>query len=257
MPAAQIGRLQKGMVINMYKIALCDDKIKELDIVENILESYRKQHSKCDFSIKRFSSADELLRRVNKKEYVPDLLFIDIYMPGQLGIEAAKELRKMGNECYIVFLTISKEYALEAFGVDAIQYLLKPVSYKEIFRILDRFIKEMNEKENQYLLLKVEGNIKRIALNDIAYCEAQKKQQCIYMTDEKKLLLNMTMTKLYEMLYSHQEFIKVGISYIVNLEHVIGLNTQELQMDNGKKIHLPRGAYRRLREQYFDYYCQD
>ena len=241
----------------MYQIALCDDKIKELDKVENILGSYQEQHAECDFSVERFSSADELLQRVKEKHYVPDLLFIDIYMPGKLGIDAAKELRKMGNECYIVFLTISKEYAMEAFGVDAIQYLIKPVSCKEIFRILDRFTKDMKEKENQYLLLKVDGSIRRIALNNIIYCEAQKKQQCIYMTDEKKLLQSMTMTKLYDMLYSHQAFVKVGISYIVNLEHVIGLNAQELQMDNGKKIHLPRGTYRKLREQYFDYYCQD
>ena len=160
----------------MYQIALCDDKTEELDKIENMLGSYRQQHAGCDFLMERFSSADELLFRVKEKKYVPDVLFIDIYMPGKLGIEAAKELRNMGNECHIVFLTISKEYALEAFGVEAAQYLIKPVSCEEIFRILDRLIKEMKEKEKekQYLLLKVEGIIKRIALNNIIYCEAQK-----------------------------------------------------------------------------------
>ena len=77
---------------------------------------------------------------------------------------------------------------------------------------------------------------------------------------EKKpvqLLLNMTLTKVYEMISACREFVKVGISYIVNLEHIDNLNVREVQMDNGKTIYLPRGAYRGLREQYFDYYCRE
>lgn len=63
------------------------------------------------------------------------------------------------------------------------------------------------------------------------------------------------MAKIYEMICDFQEFVKVGASYIINLEHVDSLNAQETKMDNGKKIYPPRGAYRLLWEQYFDYYC--
>ena len=81
--------------------------------------------------------------------------------------------------------------------------------------------------------------------------------QCIYMSNGTSLMLRMTMAKIYEKLSLYSEFVKVGVAYIVNLEHIDNMNTQELQMDNGAKIYLPRGAHRILRGQYFDYYCEE
>lgn len=240
----------------MYHIALCDDEAEELDRAENILNSYR-ECVECDFSVERFDDAEELLWMIREKGYSPDLLFMDIYMPGKLGIEAAGELREMGNECRIVFLTTSKEFALEAFRVEAFQYLVKPASEEDIFRILDKFIKETSEEE-KYLLFRVEGSVRKIAAQNIIYCEAQKKQQYIHMADGTCLQQNMTLAKVYAMLSDNQEFVKVGSSYIVNLKHIISLNARELQMDDGKKIYLPRGAYQGLKEQYFDYFfCKE
>ena len=69
--------------------------------------------------------------------------------------------------------------------------------------------------------------------------------------------MRMTMAKIYDMLAGSPEFVKAGMSYIVNLEHVNSLNTRELQLDNGDKIYLPRGSYHPLRESYFGYYCED
>lgn len=241
----------------MYQIALCDDENEELERMKNILRTYRKQHTGRDFSIDYFRDADELLEMIREQKYAPNLLFMDIYMPGKLGIEAAKELREMGSLCRIVFLTTSKEFALEAFRVDAVQYLVKPISDKDIFQILDQFSREMEEEGKKYLLLRVDNNIRKIVLSDIVYCEAQKKCQCIYMADETQIILRLTMAKVCEMLSGYHAFVRVGVSYIVNLEHIISLNAKELLMDNKKKIYLPRGTYQGLREQYFDYYCSE
>lgn len=241
----------------MYHIALCDDEEAELDKTENMMKAYQEQNRGCSFSIERFNSADDLLWKVKENEYMPDLLLMDIYMPRKLGIEAAKELREMGNECRIVFLTTSKEYALEAFRVDATQYLVKPVSKEELFSVLDKLLGSLLEEQKKYLLLRIDNRNRRIAMKDIVYCEAQKKCQCIYLSDGTQLLLRLTMAKIYEMLSDYKEFVKAGISYIVNLEHIESLNAQELQMDNGRTVYLPRGSYQLLKEQYFNYYCGD
>lgn len=221
------------------------------------MKAYQEQNRGCSFSIERFNSADDLLWKVKENEYMPDLLLMDIYMPRKLGIEAAKELREMGNECRIVFLTTSKEYALEAFRVDATQYLVKPVSKEELFSVLDKLLGSLLEEQKKYLLLRIDNKNRRIAMKDIVYCEAQKKCQCIYLSDGTQLLLRLTMAKIYEMLSDYKEFVKAGISYIVNLEHIESLNAQELQMDNGRTVYLPRGSYQLLKEQYFNYYCGD
>ena len=114
----------------------------------------------------------------------------------------------------------------------------------------------MEEEQKRYLLLRIEGKICRVALRDIVYCEAQGRYQRLYLTDDSQAVLRMTMAEIFRMLSPYPEFVKVGISYIVNLEHIDSLNAQGMSLDTGKQIHLPRGAYQPLRELYFKYYCE-
>lgn len=241
----------------MYLIALCDDEEMELDKAESMLKNYQKQHPKQELIIERFVCVEKLLCMVREERFVPDLIFMDIYMPKKMGIDAAKELRNMGNECKLVFLTLSKEHALEAFYVNAVQYLVKPVSEKVLFSLLDRFLQDIAKERKRYLLLRIEGRICRVQLSDIVCCEAQGKTQCLYHTNGSQSLLHMTITEIFEMLSGYQEFVKVGAAYIVNLEHIDSLNAQDVCLDTGKRIYLPRGAYKPLREQYFQYYCEE
>ena len=107
----------------MYLIALCDDEEADLDKTEQMLRAYENSRPETEFVIERFQSAEHLLRRIKEAEYTPDFILMDIYMPNKLGTEAACELRAMGNRGKIIFLTTSRDHALEAFGVEASQYL--------------------------------------------------------------------------------------------------------------------------------------
>ncbi|NBH27376.1 DNA-binding response regulator [Lachnospiraceae bacterium] len=243
-----------------YQIALCDDETAELDKTKELLNAYEKKHPGTDFMIERFVSAGELLYMVEEKSYAPDMIFMDIFMPGKdgmntcLGMEAAKKLRDMGSRANLFFLTTSKEYALEAFDVDASQYLIKPVAEDKITYVLDRFLVEKEERD-KYILLKIEGRIAKVAVKDIIYCEARGKIQCMYLADDREHLLRMTMTELYEMLSDYREFVRIGVAFIVNMEYIDSLNSQDICLTDGKKIYLPRGAYKTLKELYFRYYC--
>lgn len=239
----------------MYQIALCDDETAELDKTEQLLETYVKRHPQAEFLVERFDHADKLLRTMKEQGYLPDLLLMDIYMPEKMGIDAARELRDMGNHSRIVFLTTSKEHALEAFRVDAAQYLVKPISQDMLFPVLDRFFGDSEEERRRYLVLRAEGRICRVAVSDIIYCEAQGKTQSMYLADGTQRLLRMTMAEIYEMLAQYEEFVRVGVTYIINLEFVENLNSQEICVSGGKRVYLPRGAYKTLKEQYFRYYC--
>ena len=238
----------------MYHIALCDDEAVELDKTEQMLNEYQKRHAGVSFLTERFERADELLHLIREESYVPDLLLMDIYMPEKMGIEAAKELRDMGNRSMLVFLTMSKEHALEAFRVDAAQYLVKPVTEQMLFSLLDKFF-EGEEERKKYLVLRIEGRISRVAVGDIMYCEAQGRTQCLHLADGTQHVLRMTITEIYEMLAKYEEFVRVGAAYIMNLDHVENLNAQDICVSSGKRVYLPRGAYKALKEQYFQYYC--
>lgn len=247
----------------MYLIALCDDEMTELEKTEKMLSDYEKEHPGLDFVLRRFEKADEMLCEMKEKEYMPDLIFLDIFMPGKeggnspLGIEVAQELRNMRYRGKLVFLTTSKEYALEAFDVDASQYLVKPVPEDKFSLVLNSLLKDIEEEREKYVLLKIDGKLLKISLNDIVCCEAQGKTQWLYLIDSTRHLLHMTMTEIYELLSGYREFVKLGAAFIVNLGYISSLNAKEIHMDNGNKIYLPRGTYKGLREQYFSYYCKE
>ncbi len=239
----------------MYQIALCDDEKTELDKTQAMLADYKEKHPEYEITSECFLDAVQLLERVQKQGYMPDILLLDIYMPHKTGICAAKELRRLGNGCRIIFLTTSTEHALEAFGVNASQYLVKPIVKKRLFYALDDLIGELAENRKRYLLLRIDGRLRRIWVDHIVFCEAQGKRQCLHLADGSQEVLRMTINQLSEMLSEYEEFVKVGASYIVSLAHIDSLNAHDVCMDNRTSIYLPRGAYKPLRDKYFDYYC--
>lgn len=239
----------------MYLIALCDDEREQLHKTEQMLGEYLGSRPKADFRAECFEHADALLAKIEEEAYLPDLILMDIYMPGKLGIEAARELRRMGNQCRIVFLTTSKEHALDAFEVDAAQYLVKPLSEQKLFPLLDKLLLEIEEERKRYVLLRIEGTVQRVAVDDIVYCEAQGKFQYLHFTDGSQYTMRVTMARIVEMLEPYSEFMRVGVAYLVNMEHIECVGKQEIRMDTGKKIYPPRNAYQAVRDRYFSYYC--
>lgn len=240
----------------MHLIGICDDEAEELDKTEQLLLAYGKEHPEHEFTTKRFENVNDLLQMTRDKSFVPDLLLLDIYMPEMLGTAAAKELREIGSTGSIIFLTTSSEHALDAFRVDALQYLVKPINQMDLFAALDKYLWTAEEKRKKHLLLKIDGMIHRISLADIVSFEAQGKRQCLHLADGSHSTLHMTMTALYQMLSHYNEFVKVGAAYIINLEHIDSLNSHNVCLDTGKNIFLPRGTYQPLKEQYFRYYCE-
>ena len=239
----------------MYQIALCDDEKTELDKTQAMLADNKKKHTEHEIASECFLDTEQLLERIREHGYLPDILLLDIYMPHKTGIYVAKELRRLGNECRIIFLTSSTEHALEAFGVNASQYLVKPIVKKRLFAALDGLMEEIAENRRRYLLLRIDGRLRRILVDHIVSCEAQGKRQCLHLADGSQEVLRMTINQLSEMLSGYEEFVKVGASYIVSLAHIDSLNAHDVCLDNGTSIYLPRGAYQPLRDKYFAYYC--
>ena len=237
----------------MYRIALCDDEQAEVMKTQGMLSNYKRLHPEVDFDVETFENAEGLLLRMQSR-YAPDLIIMDIYMQGKTGIEAARELREMGNKSRIIFLTTSEQHAVEAFRVEAAQYLVKPVSQEELFSMLDKQLEILNEERQKYVAVQVDNRTLRVMVYEIVYCEAQGKRQFLHLTDGTQLCVHMSMTGLEELFQPYEEIVRIGKWYIINMDHVEGLDSQAVQMDNGLKLYLPRGAYQSLRKQYITYY---
>ena len=239
----------------MYCIALCDDERREIVKSKEMLQNYKKSHPEINFEIGIFENAERLLLNV-KEGYAPDLILMDIYMEDKTGIEAARDLRRMGNRSRVIFLTSSEKHAVEAFSVEAAQYLVKPVSESELFPMLDRQIEILDGEKQKYVAIETDNRLIRVMVHDIIYCEAQGKYQNVHLTDGTQVAAHMTMSGLEKLFLPYEEIVRIGKAYIVNLEHMEGLDGQAVQMDNGQRLFLPRGSYQPLKKQYVAYYMR-
>ena len=239
----------------MYRIALCDDEQMQVAKTQGMIGTYKKLHHEPDFETAGFGNAESLLVKI-REGYMPDLIFMDVFMEGMTGIEAARELREMGIKSRVIFLTTSEKHAVEAFRLEAAQYLVKPVSEDELFPLLDKQFEILEGERQKYVALQVENRLLRVMVRDIVYCEAQGKYQYLHLTDGTQVCVRMSMTGLEELFLPYEEIIRIGKWYIINMDHVEGLDSQAVQMGTGQRLYLPRGAYQTLRKQYISYYTE-
>ena len=133
----------------MLKIAVCDDSRELLEKVEKDLLEYESVRS-TPVTIHTYTNAMELLDGLKKTDY--DILILDIIMPGFTGMQAAHEIRKFNEEIKIIFLTSSKEFAIESYSVGAYYYLLKPVLKEKLFSVLDKVVSEITSKQESCVI---------------------------------------------------------------------------------------------------------
>lgn len=241
----------------MLQFAICDDNQQELALALALLEEYQSVYPDCSFEISTFQSAVELLEQMEKRSF--DAMLLDVYMPGITGIQAARELRENGFCCPIVFLTSSSEHALEAFGVKAAHYLVKPYTKEQFFEAVNAIFNLIRMERRRYVLLKEKKSIRRVAVRDIVCCESKNNDQIIQLVDGSELQIRMTLTDLHQMLSDYSDFARCGKAYVVNLIYVRSISHKEITMQNGRIIYLPKGRYAALKEQYFNYYsdCEE
>ncbi|SEP11376.1 DNA-binding response regulator, LytR/AlgR family [Mucilaginibacter gossypiicola] len=193
----------------------------------------------------RYSSAVEAL--VGLQDQKVDLIFLDIQMPNLNGMELARVLDSRGaNKPRIIFTTAYNQFAIEGYRVDALDYLLKPFNYEEFlhasnkalsyFELVNRSNNPANVvaaepvEEEEYLFLKIEYQLVRIALNEILYIEGLKDYVKIYLQDKEKPLLSLTSLKALEEKLPSKRFMRVHRSFIVSLNKINSITRNALQI---------------------------
>lgn len=166
----------------------------------------------------------------------PDVIFLDIKMPGKSGLELVEELAKNGVEYNVIFTTAYNHYAIQAFRLSAIDYLLKPIQENELLEAIEKVAKEKNlnqdskkfnnllnnlqQKNNGTITIPVNYGYEYIAINDIEFIEAERAYAAIHLTDGTKKIVSKPMGYFEEILQNLGNFIKTHRSYLVNISHI-------------------------------------
>ena len=238
----------------MLKISVCDDEAAERNkIVEN-LRVYTAAHREHSIEFDMYSSAFEMLEAFDRSGG-PDIALLDICMPGMLGTELARDILRFSKNTDIIFLTTSSDYAVDAFSIHAADYICKPYTQEQFDAALDRVIAMREQKT--WILLRCEGELHRVALEDILYIETRDKRRVISLASGRKLTAWLLPAQLQECMVGNKGMAMCGSSYIVNLNHVRCFSGADLVMDDDTLIPVPRRCRAALRQAYFDFYLKE
>lgn len=203
----------------MIRIAIVEDETVYKEQLIEYLKEFEQERSET-LKIDTFSDGDEIVENYQAQF---DIILMDIQMNFMDGMSAAEEIRKIDSEVVIIFITNLAQYAIKGYEVDALDYILKPISYFQFSERLNRAVERMKRRETQYLTIKVKGGgFRRFIVSEIYYVESLG-HDLIFYTKEGDFHTIGTMKELEKQLSAYH-FFRAHKGYLVNLEHVEGMN---------------------------------
>lgn len=236
----------------MIKCILVDDEPLALAQLKGYVE--RSSLLQC---VGAFASATEVVDFLSNNDDV-DVMFVDIEMPDMSGLDMVKSLSSPPK---VVFTTAYSEYAIDGFRVDAVDYLLKPFSFEEFNKAVNKVCElckleqsaksdsEVLDKDDDTIFVKSDYKVIRIPIHAIKYVESLSEYVRIYVEGEQKGIVTLLSMKRVEETLPKSSFMRVHRSYIVNLNKVKEVSRMRIVFDNN--VFIPIGDM--YKDNFFDY----
>lgn len=203
----------------MINCIIVDDEPLAATLLENHISNI--DHLKLIGKAKNAMEAYHLLQ--NK---TIDLMFLDIQMPHLNGIDFLKSLPQKPRT---IFTTAYREFAIEGFELEAVDYILKPITFERFFKSVERVLRNITDTKDNFIILKTDGMHRKIHLRDIIYLESQGNDIKITLSTSENLVSKSKITDL-EMLLASKGFIRIHRSFIINTAFVTAFNNNELHL---------------------------
>ena len=230
------------------RIAIVDDEQPQRDTLKAYLRRFSAESS-SRFDVDEFPSGDALLADYH---LIYDILLFDVDMPGTNGINTARQVREMDESVTILFITNMAQYAINAFEVEAADYIIKPVEYYDFAMKFRRAVKRAVRGSNRELTLDTIDGTRRVGIPDIVYVEALDHYLTYHIwkkgTEQSELEVRGTIGE-HEALLAPYNFCRVHKSFLVNLLHVDVIRTGEVVL-NGATVPIGRRYKKSLMEKY-------
>jgi DNA-binding LytR/AlgR family response regulator len=194
----------------MLKAIAIDDEPMALEVIK----AHAKKVTFLDLQ-ETFVSAMEALDFLKKNPY--DLVFLDINMPDITGLDFSQLLPKNTS---VIFTTAYSQYAVDAFNINALDYLLKPIDFSRFMKACQKAYEKINEESPKipYLFIKDGYDLVRVSIENLLFVESEG-NYLTFKESDKKTVTRMTMTEAIEML-PKSDFFRLHKSFVINLNHV-------------------------------------
>lgn len=235
----------------MIKIGLCDDNVTYIKQLSAIL-SQISENNNLKFEFNSFTSGEDLIDFCGKHKNYFDIIFLDILMEGINGIDTAQSIRNINCNANIVFVTVSKDYALESYSVNASGYILKPYSYDCIeSKFVDLYNKISLSKKNS-IFVKNNQDIYTLQLDEVLYFESNLRKITAYLINGDKITFYNKMSSL-ESQIKCSTFVRCHRSFLVNLIYVKNIVASDLETTTGSILPISKKYLTSIRDEFTMY----
>ncbi len=220
------------------KIVVCDDCVEDLQYIESLLEKYKAAYSGAGFTVEKYLDAAILYDRILEGEQA-EIYILDMIMAKRTGIDLGSLIRKEGRDSVIIYITSSDDYAMEAYGVHAVRYLLKPVSEESFFEAVDSARTSVRGQRRLMFMVKTKTGTVGVPYSEIEYIENYSRTLSVCLINGeclRSIFIRRSFDEEIRELAEDKNFLQVHKSFLINMEHVKKLEQGEIVMDSGKHI---------------------
>ena len=233
-------------------ICYCEDESAQAKAFAIKIDQWAKNKN-IEVHADLFESAEEYLFKAEQNYY--DVIFLDISMRGQNGMELARQIREKEKDVILVFVTSDASYVFDGYEVGAYRYLMKPVDEKKLWEILDYARTQKEVEEENYILVKKDSQSVRVNLKDIIYIEAQKHYVNLCMENKESINIKTAFTELLQETQEKSDTILLTHrSYAVNIEKVVRIGRTECVLSDSSVIPVSRSFYKEVNEASIKYH---
>ena len=240
----------------MLTIAVCDDEESEREQTAALVSGFLAQHPGLEGRVSLFEDAASLVDSV-RQGHSFDLYILDILMPQLSGIDAARQLRELGDRGILIYLTTSRDFAVESYETEAFYYLLKPVTAERLDQVLTKATASLAEKPQENLLITGHSGLCRVPYDQILYVELVDRAMLFHLADGSTVsscILREPFSTAVKPLLEDPRFLLCGSSFAINLQRIKAIGKLETLFTTGSTISLPRSQHRTVKLKWMEYW---
>ena len=221
----------------LIHVAIVEDDDNYAETIQEYLKKFGKVQQE-QFLVSRFHDGYEIVDGYNKAQ---DIILMDIEMGLMDGMEAAEQIRKVDEQVIIIFITNMAQYALRGYNVNALDYVLKPISYASFTETLKKAVRSLDRTKEKYLSISMRDGVRRIKTSDIEWIESMGHRLTFHTLNGIYETTIFSMKEMEDKLES-EGFTRCSSSCLVNLKWVkevenstVNVNGELLKISRGKK----------------------
>ena len=213
------------------RIAICDDSKENLALLEDVVDGLKLRETEVEC----FENGESLLRYISdSKDNFYQIYLLDIEMPGINGLDTAKQIREIDKRAIIIFVTAYSDYVFSSFEVQPFRFINKPIDREKLENVIHAAVNYIYTSK-RYIFISVDKAKIQLCCEDIMYFEGDKRKVNVYLPEETYSFYS-KMSDIEKMV-DNSWFVRIHVSFIVNMDYVKAIYTDEIVLNNG--VHLP------------------